>query len=136
MFVGGLPPDIDEGQQQIWQENLILNQTPSKNSHSFLQMRSQLHSAVLDPWLWTGHIRSVNFSVHPNILWAWRTNSWSSINTVNVHWLFDVSCFLPQAESKSYFPPKGYAFLLFQVIWKILFSRSYETLNPLKLFYM
>ena len=43
-----------------------------QNIHYFLfQMRSLLHSDVLDPWLWTGHIRLVVFvlyiSLHANI---------------------------------------------------------------------
>ena len=118
-----------------------------QNIHYFLfQMRSLLHSDVLDPWLWTGHIRLVVFvlyiSLHANIsicvlneerfygylfeqvyisclMLGEKGQTQRPVSFMTrqfIYLLFDVSFLHPQAESKSYFPPKGYAFLLFQVI--------------------
>ena len=62
VFVGGLPPDIDEG---IFSQYFILDLNlwnsvyicVVKYQIPIIQMRSRLPSVVLDPWLWTGHIR-------------------------------------------------------------------------------
>ena len=49
VFVGGLPPDIDEG-------NILMTLQKLTNVTSS-QMRSQHPSADLDPWWWTGLTR-------------------------------------------------------------------------------
>ncbi len=79
VFVGGLPPDIDEG--EIWQA--------------------------------VGFFGSVAGSFY--LLSDEITASFRRFGALVVDWPH-------KAESKSYFPPKGYAFLLFQVC-----SRSSNT---------
>ena len=86
----------------------------------FLQTRSLLPSDVLDPWLWIGRIRLVDLCVlRPSVNVSWG----SVFYQINIlHVFFYCASFLHrQAESKSYFPPKGYAFLLFQVIWSNIY---------------
>lgn len=81
VFVGGLPPDIDEGESSD-------------------QTRQMYHIIIFiwqksDWWWWC---------VAEEI-----TSSFRRFGALVVDWPH-------KAESKSYFPPKGYAFLLFQVI--------------------
>ena len=86
-----------------------------------LQMRSLLPSDVLDPWLWIGRIRLVDLCV----LRPYVNVSWGSVffikNSYFTCFFYCASFLHRQAESKSYFPPKGYAFLLFQVIWSNIY---------------
>lgn len=73
VFVGGLPPDIDEGQYTVFIDVVFLDRN------------------------------KIDFSVSDEI-----TSSFRRFGPLVVDWPH-------KAESKSYFPPKGYAFLLFQV---------------------
>ena len=86
VFVGGLPPDIDEG--KYW----VFNGT-------FLQCIKKKSSLV--------YICKYNFTFF-DLLIDEITASFRRFGPLVVDWPH-------KAESKSYFPPKGYAFLLFQV---------------------
>ena len=85
VFVGGLPPDIDEGTffqgpcLSIWDN--VFDKMPS-----FSYINSFYHILFSDE----------------------ITASFRRFGPLVVDWPH-------KAESKSYFPPKGYAFLLFQV---------------------
>ena len=85
VFVGGLPPDIDEGtfffKGHVSQFEIMLKCTPS-----FSYINSFYHILFSDE----------------------ITASFRRFGPLVVDWPH-------KAESKSYFPPKGYAFLLFQV---------------------
>ena len=52
VFVGGLPPDIDEGKVLMM---ILVNKQLTNVTSS--QMRSQHPSAALDPWWWIGLTR-------------------------------------------------------------------------------
>lgn len=82
VFVGGLPPDIDEG------INFLIITLTSEKSKKF---------------------------VTPNIVSDEITSSFRRFGALVVDWPH-------KAESKSYFPPKGYAFLLFQVVFPFKFE--------------
>ena len=85
VFVGGLPPDIDEG---IFSQYFILDLNLWNSVYicvvnyqiPITQMRSRLPSVVLDPWLWTGHIRLPEMYISLFFLFFfWRERGWGRV---------------------------------------------------------
>ena len=130
VFVGGLPPDIDEG---IFSQYFILDLNlwnsvyicVVKYQIPIIQMRSRLPSVVLDPWLWTGHIRLPEIYISLFFLFFfWGERGWGRVRGMDfmVHGCYCFSnlfhpFFHHRLKAKAISLRKATRYLLFQVLY-------------------
>ena len=104
VFVGGLPPDIDEG-IKCWQRD-------ATRREFWVSLMKLILMLTLS--FFKNSVEEINASFR-------------RFGSLVVDWPH-------KAESKSYFPPKGYAFLLFQVSFSLSLLFAHLTANGLAFF--